>query len=138
MKPLFAVIDTNVIVSASLKRKSDVDDIELSNPRKIIKYIKEDIIVPIINAQILLEYIDVLSRKELYFREATIYEIVDLFINKSIINRNIDVSQTCLRCPRSEGVTCHSLGSERVAVKVGSYVVTIRTLCLFIIGPSIA
>ena len=55
----YAVIDTNVVVSAMLKRDSI--------PGKIIDLVNMDVIVPLMNGEILDEYFDVLSRNKFGF-----------------------------------------------------------------------
>jgi len=52
----YAVIDTNVIVSALISKTLD------SNPVKIIKAITQEQIIPLFNDEILSEYREVLSR----------------------------------------------------------------------------
>ena len=54
MKTYYAVIDTNVLVSAMLNRSSA--------PGEIIRYLLDGNIVPVLHVQIIEEYIDVLSR----------------------------------------------------------------------------
>ena len=54
MKTYYAVIDTNVLVSAMLNRSSA--------PGEIIRYLLDENIIPVLHAQIIEEYIDVLSR----------------------------------------------------------------------------
>ncbi|MCQ2201745.1 MAG: putative toxin-antitoxin system toxin component, PIN family [Bacteroidales bacterium] len=52
----YAVIDTNVIVSALISTSIE------SNPAKIIHAITQERIIPLYNAEIIKEYYDVLSR----------------------------------------------------------------------------
>lgn len=62
------VIDTNVLVSALLKRNSI--------PSKIIELIFDDIVVPILNESVLQEYKAVLNRPKFHFPQ----ELVNSFI----------------------------------------------------------
>lgn len=67
--PLYAVIDTNVLVSAFLK--------EDSIPRFVINYMYAGKIVPIYNEDIITEYFDVLHRPKFCFP----LEAVDIAVN---------------------------------------------------------
>ncbi len=57
--PFYAVIDTNVLVSAFLK--------EHSIPRYVINYMYAGVIIPIYNDEIIAEYIEVLNRPKFSF-----------------------------------------------------------------------
>ena len=91
MKQFFAVIDTNVIISAIYNRKTRPTNDELSCPRKVIYYIKTGVIIPYINTKILNEYIRILTKEEFNFDENKIYEILDLFLYVSRRANKIDV-----------------------------------------------
>ena len=58
---LFAVIDTNVIVSSMITRNP------VSPTRRILDEIRDGIIVPMINQDVFEEYTDVLSREKFRF-----------------------------------------------------------------------
>ena len=58
----YAVIDTNVIVSAVISKSLE------SNPAKIIRAIVQDRIIPLFNDEILDEYREVLSRPKFHLR----------------------------------------------------------------------
>ena len=58
----YAVIDTNVIVSAVISKNLE------SNPAKIVRAIVQDRIVPLFNDEILDEYREVLSRPKFHLR----------------------------------------------------------------------
>ncbi|MDO5329401.1 MAG: putative toxin-antitoxin system toxin component, PIN family [Coriobacteriia bacterium] len=64
MKKYNVVIDTNVVVSSLLKRKS--------NPWQILQYVAEGKIVPLVNGEILLEYNKVLNRNKFDFNKKDI------------------------------------------------------------------
>ena len=51
----YAVIDTNVVISAMLKPES--------NPGTVLKYALSGVVVPLVNDEILNEYITVTNRK---------------------------------------------------------------------------
>ncbi|UTC84027.1 putative toxin-antitoxin system toxin component, PIN family [Treponema denticola] len=67
--PLYAVIDTNVLVSAFLK--------ENSIPRFVINYMYAGKIIPIYNEEIISEYFAVLSRPKFCFPK----EAVNIAVN---------------------------------------------------------
>ncbi len=58
----YAVIDTNVLVSALLSRTNTV-----SAPAKIVEYLYQGQFVPVYNNEILEEYGEVLSRNKFHF-----------------------------------------------------------------------
>ena len=66
--PLYAVIDTNVLVSAFLK--------PTSIPRAVIDYVFAGDIIPVYNEEIIAEYKDVLSRPKFYFPEDAVSLVV--------------------------------------------------------------
>lgn len=72
----YAVIDTNVIVSAIIN--------PASVPGTILKFVSTGIIVPFINEEILDEYIEVINRKEFKFKKEDIDYVRQLFEEKSI------------------------------------------------------
>ena len=76
----FAVIDTNVVVSSMLKANSI--------PGKIIDYIKTNTIIPLVNKEILDEYLDVLTRNEFDFDPIRIDKLIKIIQEKGItLNR---------------------------------------------------
>ena len=64
----YAVIDTNVIVSSMLKNDS--------TPGQIVQSISENIITPILNEDIIDEYIEVLSRNKFGFKDEEINNLL--------------------------------------------------------------
>ena len=72
----FAVIDTNVVVSSMLKANSI--------PGKIIDYIKTNTIIPLVNKEILDEYLDVLTRNEFDFDPFKIDKLIKIIQEKGI------------------------------------------------------
>ena len=76
----FAVIDTNVIVSSMLKANSI--------PGTIIQLIRDDVIIPLVNEEIINEYIDVLTRNKFDFDPKAVDDSIRLITAKGIfINR---------------------------------------------------
>ena len=72
----YAVIDTNVIVSSMLKAPS--------NPAAVVNLIKENVIVPLLNSEIIDEYKNVLLRNEFGFSEEVVEKIINEIIIRSI------------------------------------------------------
>lgn len=66
MKKYYAVLDTNVLVSALLKKNSI--------PNLILKHASKGAIVPLYNDEIFDEYNDVLHRRKFHFAERDIQE----------------------------------------------------------------
>lgn len=61
VKKIYAVIDTNVLVSALFSRDGS------SNPAKVIEAVLRGVITPLYNSEIIEEYYDVLSRDKFKF-----------------------------------------------------------------------
>ena len=72
----FAVIDTNVIVSAMLKPDSV--------PGTILKFALADIITPLVNDEILREYNNVVRREKFGFDESDIGFVLSNLVEKAI------------------------------------------------------
>ena len=75
---IYAVIDTNVLVSTLFSRFGN------SNPEIIINQVLEGNITPLVNASILQEYREVLSRSKFNFPERLISALYDAFIELGI------------------------------------------------------
>ncbi len=75
---IYAVIDTNVLVSALLSSEKQ------SNPLQVLKAIIDDKIVPLFCDEILAEYRSVLSRKKFPFTKKLIENVLDLFANNGL------------------------------------------------------
>ena len=72
----YAVIDTNVIVSSMLK--------ENSIPWQIMNLVRQDIIVPLLNEEILQEYFDVITRNKFHFNNELVENTIGQIRAKSI------------------------------------------------------
>lgn len=83
MVKIYAVIDTNVIISALLSRHQN------SATVKILEYLYERIIVPIYNDEILEEYATVLRRPKFNFSEQTISATLDAIKQGGITSERI-------------------------------------------------
>ncbi|MBD5351720.1 MAG: putative toxin-antitoxin system toxin component, PIN family [Bacteroides sp.] len=75
---IYAVIDTNVLVSALISRKWT------SHPFRVIESVLKGVITPLYNHEIITEYRDVLSRKKFNFDPAVVNEIISFFIESGI------------------------------------------------------
>ena len=80
----YAIIDTNVIISALIKETIDSNSKQQTNPRKILDFIKNGTIIPFINSRIIAEYIFVLTRNKFHFNKDIVFDVIDLFIEKSL------------------------------------------------------
>ncbi len=69
---IFCVVETNVIVSALLKRTS--------TPGKIVQHILAGIVIPVFSKEIISEYKEVLSRKKFNFSPKVIEKIIKMII----------------------------------------------------------
>lgn len=72
----YVVIDTNVLVSAALKGDS--------NPGLILRMVDEGIILPLINKQIISEYVNVLKRPKFHFNDDLIDSIIEMIKKNAI------------------------------------------------------
>ena len=75
---IYAVIDTNVLVSALFSSHDN------SNPGIVINQVLEGNITPLVNASILQEYREVLSRPKFNFPESLISALYDAFLELGI------------------------------------------------------
>ena len=73
---IYAVIDTNVIVSAMLKRNSV--------PWIIVNKLFDGTIIPLTNSEIIKEYEEVLSRKKFSFNKKDVKNFITEFKKKAI------------------------------------------------------
>ena len=71
---IYAVIDTNVLVSALLSRHSDAATIQ------VVKAVLEKRILPLYNYEIIAEYEEVLSRKKFSFPYNDVRSILDMIM----------------------------------------------------------
>ena len=83
---IYAVIDTNVLVSALFSISGH------SNPSIIIRKIIDGVITPLYNEEILAEYEEVLNRDKFPFRKADIDWIISTFIDYGILLSRTAVS----------------------------------------------
>lgn len=108
---IFAVIDTNVLVSALLAKRTD------SPPRLIMDYLFQGHFIPIYNEEIILEYKEVLLRPKFKFSE----DLVALVINGIIeIGIPLERIQSNIDMPDPKDVVFY----EVALAKESSYLVT--------------
>lgn len=85
---LYAVIDTNVLVSALLSIRSN----NPSNPWKVMNYVFSGDVIPVYSLEILVEYEDVLNRKKFHFDSGIVRKLIDeirrLGISREAIETN--------------------------------------------------
>lgn len=81
----YVVIDTNVIVSAAIKINS--------NPGLILRIVDDGIIIPLINEEIIAEYINVLKRPKFHFDTSLIGDLISMITKNaiSVKNETIDI-----------------------------------------------
>ena len=84
---IYAVIDTNVIVSALLSRHHD------SATVKILDYLYDRVIVPVYNNEIIEEYVAVLKRPKFNFSEETISAVIEAIMKGGIDSRRISSNE---------------------------------------------
>ena len=80
---IYAVIDTNVIVSALLSHNHD------SATVKVLDYLYDRVIVPVYNNEIIEEYEAVLRRPKFNFSEETVYAVIEAIMEGGIDSRRI-------------------------------------------------
>ena len=90
---IYAVIDTNVIVSALLSCHHD------SATVKVLNYLYDRVIVPVYNNEIIEEYVAVLKRPKFNFSEETICAVIEA-IRKGGIDSERIISNEQLPDPK--------------------------------------
>lgn len=81
----YAVVDTNVLVSALLK--------EGSIPYQIIEYIRSKKIIPLFNEDIITEYIEVLVRNKFGLTEEQVKNTVALFLDHGLEIEPVEIDE---------------------------------------------
>ena len=80
---IYAVVDTNVIVSALITKNPE------SPPNLVLREMLDGKIIPLYHADIIEEYREVLSRTKFHLKEETIQKVIN-----SIISNGIEVNPT--------------------------------------------
>lgn len=108
----FAVIDTNVIVSALISKNLD------SNPGKVFRAIVQERIIPLFNDEILAEYRCVLSRPKFHLAPALIETVLKAIIVDGL---NLDrIPATGIDFPDTKDVVFYEIAIS----KENAYLVT--------------
>ena len=81
---ILAAIDTNILISAFFNMNS--------NPGKIISFVLDGKIIPLLHKEILKEYKEVSARKKFNFNQDEVKEIIDIFEKTGIFFEGIPVS----------------------------------------------
>lgn len=108
---IYAVFDTNVLVSAMLTRKAD------AATSKVVKAVVDLNIVPLYNDQILAEYSKVMRREKFGFPEEQIEQMISLITAFGISSERVDSNE--IFQDKSDAVFY-----EVALSKEGAYVVT--------------
>lgn len=91
MKQYYAVVDTNVLVSAllaSLKNRA-------TSPLQIIDCLLDETIIPVYNDEILSEYREVLHRKKFDFSDDAIDNLMNAIISLGVYSDRIPADDEC-------------------------------------------
>ena len=83
---VYAVIDTNVIVSAMLAVRPD------SATVRVLEHLVNGDIVPMFNAEIVAEYREVLRRPKFRFAEDDIAAMIDLVVKGGVDSERVETS----------------------------------------------
>ena len=98
----FAVIDTNVLISALLKHHSI--------PGSLLELVFTDMITPVLNNEIESEYLSVLSRPKFHFSKEIINDIIQTFRLKGLY---IDSSPINILLPDPKDVIFYEVVMEQ-------------------------
>ena len=91
MKQYYAVVDTNVLVSAllaSLKNRA-------TPPLQIIDCLLDETIIPVYNDEILSEYREVLHRKKFDFSDDAIGNLMNAIISLGVYSDRVPADDEC-------------------------------------------
>lgn len=98
---VYAVIDTNVIVSAAISKNP-----ETSVPSKVIEYALEGLYTPLFNQQIVNEYIEVLSRPKFNLEEEKRNALILEFLKRGI---NVDAPASGTELPDPKDIVFYDV-----------------------------
>lgn len=98
----YAVIDTNVLVSAILKWNSV--------PGRILEHAFVGDIIPLLNEQVLKEYIEVLERPKFHFDKQRINIIIDGLVQRAVI---VDAEVIDVKLPDPKDVVFYEIVMEK-------------------------
>ena len=84
---VYAVFDTNVLVSAMITPHSDSPTI------KVLEMVADGRIIPLFNREIITEYDEVLHRSKFNLRENDISNMIELFMDRGLITSRIPANE---------------------------------------------
>lgn len=84
---VYAVFDTNVLVSAMITPHSDSPTI------KVLEMVADGRIIPLFNREIITEYDEVLHRSKFNLREKDISNMIELFMDRGLITSRIPADE---------------------------------------------
>lgn len=87
---IYAVIDTNVIVSALITKHHDAATC------KVLLHVVRGDVTPLYNEEIMEEYLEVLSRKKFHLSPTEIRGIIDYFLENGIYMNRTSFDKTML------------------------------------------
>ncbi len=111
----YAVIDTNVLVSAMLKRSSV--------PGSIIEFAFTGVIIPVLNERIVSEYREVLLRKKFHLTKDIVEDVIQALEDQG---EYIDTENTNYELPDSKDVIFYAIVMEK-RKEENAYLVTGNT-----------
>lgn len=86
-KKIFAVIDTNVLVSSLFSPDGS------SNPSRVIAAVLHGLITPLYNHEIIEEYRDVLSRDKFNFKSSLVDDLISVFTSFGLYTDRTDCGE---------------------------------------------
>ena len=110
----FAVIDTNVIVSALISKNID------SNPGKVFRAIVQERIVPLYNDEILAEYRCVLSRPKFHLAPALIETVLKAIIVDGLNLDRVPATGIAFQAPKDIGFYEIAISKENAYLVTGN------------------
>ena len=116
----FAVIDTNVIVSALLSAKKEKE----SNPMQVMTYVFLGKVRPVFNEEILEEYRDVLHRKKFGFDPVLVDKVVSEIRRIGICSESMKVDDAF---PDPDDAVFFEVAMEFKTIEDSTYLVTGNT-----------
>lgn len=84
---IFAVIDTNVVVSSLFSKDGT------SSPAQVVTAVLQGEITPLYNDEILSEYREVLQRPKFSFTQSQIDEVLSIFVDYGVKSFRVDSSE---------------------------------------------
>lgn len=117
---IYAVIDTNVLVSAVLSTRKDY----ASNPWKVMEYVFSGIVTPVYSEEILEEYENVLNRKKFGFDKDTVETLLSEIKRIGISREAIEVNE---EFPDQDDAVFFEVAMAEKQIEKDSFLVTGNT-----------